>query len=73
MEYVGIAVNTDFSMSRFPALERNLVEKLEARCLILSTIAVNKSFFLLPKCSALKVSRSLKRLARKKGFVKKKL
>lgn len=35
----------------FPALERNLEDQLIAFYRIQSTIDVNKSFFLLPKCS----------------------
>ena len=38
-------------MVSLPALDRCLVDRLEALCLIRSTIAVNRSFFLLPKCS----------------------
>ncbi|XP_013618056.1 PREDICTED: uncharacterized protein LOC106324649 isoform X2 [Brassica oleracea var. oleracea] len=52
IENVGIAVRTAFSMVSLPALDRCLVDRLEALCLIRSTIAVNRSFFLLPKCSA---------------------
>lgn len=46
-----MAVRTDFSMVSLPALERNLVDRLAARCRILSTTDVNKSLFRLPKCS----------------------
>ena len=35
----------------FPAADRNLEDQLEARCFILSTIMLNKSFFFLPNNS----------------------
>ncbi|CAN7074674.1 unnamed protein product [Brassica oleracea var. botrytis] len=37
-------------MVSLPARDRKRVDLFEALCLILSTIEVNRSFFLLPKC-----------------------
>lgn len=51
IEKVGMAVSTDFSIVSFPAFDRNLVDLVDALCLILSTIEVKRSLFLLPKCS----------------------
>jgi len=50
MEYVGIALRTTLSIVSFPAFDNLLADKLTAFCRILSTIEVNKSLFLLPKC-----------------------
>ncbi|CAN7070478.1 unnamed protein product [Brassica oleracea var. botrytis] len=49
--YVGMEVRTAFNIVSFPALERRFDEKLTARCRILSTMAVKRSFLRLPKCS----------------------
>lgn len=49
--YVGIAVRTAFSIVNFSALERCLVDQFETLCLMRFTIVVNRSFFLLLKCS----------------------
>lgn len=51
MEYVGIAVSTDFSIVILPALERKREVQLLAFRLIMSSIEVNMSLFSLPKCS----------------------
>ena len=45
-----MAVRTGLSIMSLPALERNLDDLVEALCLILSTMVVNKSLFLLAKC-----------------------
>lgn len=44
-------MSTEFSIVIFPARDKCLVDQLTALCLILSTIEVNRSLFLLPKCS----------------------
>lgn len=49
--YVWMTIKTDFSIVSLPALEIHFVAQLAARCLILSTTEVNKSFFLFSKCS----------------------
>lgn len=49
--WFGMAVNTDFNIVNFPALDRNFVVQLAALCRILSTTEVNRSLFRLPKCS----------------------
>jgi len=49
--YAGIDARTDFNMMTFPAAERNLEDQLHARCLIRSTIMLNKSFFFRPNNS----------------------
>lgn len=51
MEYVGIALRTGLSIVSFPALDNHSADQLTAFCRILSTMEVNKSLFLLPKCS----------------------
>ncbi|CAN7028413.1 unnamed protein product, partial [Brassica oleracea var. botrytis] len=44
-------VRTAFSIVNFSALERCLVDQFETLCLMRFTIVVNRSFFLLLKCS----------------------
>lgn len=46
-----MALSTDLSIVSFPAQESLFGDELIAFCRILSTIEVNKSPFLLPKCS----------------------
>ena len=47
-----MALSTDLSIVSFPARESLFGDQLIAFCRILSTIEVNKSLFLLPKCSS---------------------
>lgn len=51
MVYVGIAARTALRRVSLPALLRKRVDQLRDLCLILSTMEVNKSRFLFPKCS----------------------
>ena len=51
MEYVGTALRTAFNIVSLPALDSLFVDQLTTLCRILSTMEVNKSFFLFPKCS----------------------
>ena len=46
-----MVAKTDFNIIILPAVERNLEDQLQARCRILSTIRVNKSYFFLPNSS----------------------
>lgn len=48
--YVGIEDKTDCNMTIFFAVDKCLEDQLIALCLILSTMRLKRSFFLVPKC-----------------------
>ena len=49
--WLGIGDSTLLRRVIFPTVERNMLVQPLALCLILSTMDVNRSFFLRPKCS----------------------